>query len=1091
MLKENGVTDMQCCFDNEDEKRKSIVSPDNFNKNMFVEAGAGAGKTRIIVIRILNQLRAGIRPEELVVITFTKKAAAELYQRISSDLRKAVLSAEGEERDNLEKALRDIDKMTVSTIHSFCQKMIMEKAFDSKIPLDACVIDEDEDKADKEMFFERWYMDNITADVWKAISRFPHKGFVSKNFKKSVCSLFVDFCTIIRDNDTEIVYDKSADKKDMDYFEGRARTILEEINDKILLLINNLDSGKSYNSISEIGKEIIPAGKIKVVLSRENCFENLYKKDGGIKNVDKSLFSSSVDKAKEKMPSALRDSYIKWFEAEEREKIVSLYNEYSLASISFVTKYAIMAAEEYNRTRGFSHISNDDLLITAKDLIVNNAEARRYFADKYRCIYIDEFQDTDHIQEKMLFTLCLEEGSENRLRDGSLFVVGDPKQSIYRFRGAELDVYNELKEKMTGMDNACVYNLDSNFRSDKSIVDWVNSHFGKIIPGYSNMISRRSCNENIICGVYKYDREYGEEEKASFDTDAADLCRVIKGLVGNENICDKEGKVRKIKYSDFLVLTATSKNSDVYLNKFADCNIPVSTGMKNSVYSDHALSRFVILYSYLADRSHHNETGALEVVLGDDFFNNEMRSEGITRLRNIYYHTKNMDSYALAEYLLHNIDIFLPRNKVLNENEVYSAMTRIRRFTESVFAQYKGNRQGIAERFREMREKKLEREIPLEAERDAIRFMNYHQAKGLEGNIVIIAKRDKEFRFDKSSCRIKNENKGYRLYKSLESKKKKGVDKYTAYPQGSYAEEKAREEERSEYIRCEYVAATRAAAALIFMDPLKEKADFSEFDITFCPSIIYELREPEDKDINAEEYISPFREAELSEGQRAERYIKLNPSQFEKHGKYVPDPKVDKDIDENGIITAEETETEIKGAVFGTAMHRCFELFVNAWKEKDFDTDIHKLTDKIINQAIMEGLANIEEDAIPDYRKSLKKMLEGFMEDNELKNRIINAKAIYTELPFSYFINAEENQDMLKEIGMEEKSEGRIWINGTADLVIVNMDGSVVIIDYKSNVDKNDLDKRYRGQLTLYKYAISKLFDTDINKISFEIRDYR
>ena len=109
MLKENGVTDMQCCFDNEDEKRKSIVSPDNFNKNMFVEAGAGAGKTRIIVIRILNQLRAGIRPEELVVITFTKKAAAELYQRISSDLRKAVLSAEGEERDNLEKALRDID----------------------------------------------------------------------------------------------------------------------------------------------------------------------------------------------------------------------------------------------------------------------------------------------------------------------------------------------------------------------------------------------------------------------------------------------------------------------------------------------------------------------------------------------------------------------------------------------------------------------------------------------------------------------------------------------------------------------------------------------------------------------------------------------------------------------------------------------------------------------------------------------------------------------------------------------------------------------------------------------------------------------
>ena len=1081
MHDKNGVSAVSI---SEDKIRESIVT--DFEHNMFIEAGAGAGKTSIIRDRIVNQLKSGnIFAHELVVITFTNKAAAELYERIISKLRSEVTKcSEPEERKRLEVAINDIDSMTISTIHSFCKKIISEKSFDAKYPVDVRIAEENEDIEDKKAFFEKWFTDRASK-IWEITDSYPDKKkkWFKNSFKSNAEGLFCKLCSDVSDKNTEIIYNRELCDISPDYFINKADSIRSRIRDKLLSPINELDTDRAYNDISEINKYIVKSNNISSLNSDDydKLFDNIAN-DAFYENI----FSTDTKKANEAtiaVRTAMKEAYIDWYDSEiskETEKLLEMHEQYPH---SIMTKYAEAAAKDYEAQKSHEYISNNDLLITARDLIVENKEVRKYFSEKYKCIYVDEFQDTDHIQEKMIFTLCLKENSETELRDGCLFVVGDPKQSIYRFRGAELRIYYELKEKMMNMDNARVYNLDKNFRSNSDIVQWVNMQFSTVIDGYSFMEPGYSAPEGVISGVYKYDRPiFDTKDDKPKDEDASDLCNVISGLVGSAKIYDKACGVRKIMYKDFLVLTENTTNAEKYLKSFADNNIPVIAGMKNKVSNDCAVSRFVMMYSYLSDRSRLNRAGAMQIALGADFFDKERHKEGMKRLYDIDMCTRSMNPYALAEYLLSQEDILLPHNVELKKSVVYSAMTRVRQFVETVLSQHNGNRQELAQRFREMREKDMEREIPFEPERDAVRFMNVHQSKGLEGNIVIIADRSSSFKFTNTAFRD-----GNKLYPSISTGNKTN---YPAYITDKDIENRVLREEKDEYIRLQYVAATRAKQAIIIMDALCSNAGFSEYEPDSCDSVIPLLNCIQNDEAFAE-YTSPLIKAELTQEQQKEQFITLNPSLLEKHEKYVPVTEVDNDIDENGKITDGDVEEEIKGAVFGTAMHRCFELFVNEWREKGFNTDTEKLSDKVINQAIMEGLDNIGEDKINDYIKILKKMLDGFMEDNELKERIINARAVYTELPFSYFINAEENGDMLRELGIEDKNEGRIWINGTADLVIENKDGSIVIIDYKSNVDKTNLIERYKGQLTLYKYAMSKLFDTDISNISFEIRDYR
>ena len=129
--------------DKEREIRESIVR--DFDNNMFVEAGAGAGKTQLIVDRIIGQLKSGeYEPKDIVVITFTNKAANELLERIINGLRDAIYKASDVDKNRLEDALKRIEDMNISTIHSFCYKLLQENCFAAKLPVGITLLEEKE-----------------------------------------------------------------------------------------------------------------------------------------------------------------------------------------------------------------------------------------------------------------------------------------------------------------------------------------------------------------------------------------------------------------------------------------------------------------------------------------------------------------------------------------------------------------------------------------------------------------------------------------------------------------------------------------------------------------------------------------------------------------------------------------------------------------------------------------------------------------------------------------------------------------------------------------------------------------------------------
>ena len=181
----------------EAEKRKRII--ERLSDNVFVEAGAGAGKTTLIVSRIMNQLKHGMAPEKIVVITFTNAAAEELRSRITKKVREESVK-EGlseSEQKYLQRALQQMDLMKISTIHSFCFTLLKERIFDAKLPMNARLIEEAEGADQKSRLFTAWASE-LTETEW---NRLIICGEKKSDILRKIKSLFLDICELPEDMD--------------------------------------------------------------------------------------------------------------------------------------------------------------------------------------------------------------------------------------------------------------------------------------------------------------------------------------------------------------------------------------------------------------------------------------------------------------------------------------------------------------------------------------------------------------------------------------------------------------------------------------------------------------------------------------------------------------------------------------------------------------------------------------------------------------------------------------------------------------------------------------------------------------------------
>ena len=188
---------------------------------------------------------------------------------------------------------------------------------------------------------------------------------------------------------------------------------------------------------------------------------------------------------------------------DRRRRISAQWRQYVYRlSVTLLTRARDYAAAERRRRNSLNY---GDLLNLTARVLRENAQVRRALQQKYRHLFVDEFQDTDPVQAEIVFLLAADEehvrckprlvasafrrkptsartGAPCRLRPGALFVVGDPKQSIYRFRRADIDIYNIVRERFSDPAVGRVLPLTTNFRSVPALCEWANGVFDALFP---------------------------------------------------------------------------------------------------------------------------------------------------------------------------------------------------------------------------------------------------------------------------------------------------------------------------------------------------------------------------------------------------------------------------------------------------------------------------------------------------------------------------------------------------------------------------------------------------------------------------------
>lgn len=1147
----------------EKEKRDLIVSA--IHNSMFVEAGAGAGKSTLIVARIINQLKNGVKPGEIVAITFTNAATHELKDRIVkaalSEMRKPTLTEE--QRVIMKAALDELDQMQISTIHSFCNRILKEKSLDAQLSVDAQLIDENELEKRRDESFVLW-AEELKKSDWDILLK---AGGYRKAVLERLKHLSVQFMDIPKDMEIKI----SLPLVDDSTFSSESHRITTLFSADFMNAINDVYTAQ-LNKVDDIPDDwLLKAGKeckgsflsgdygacLKVLFSSKGdkmikaptkaFFEGRLPAAGteinGKKVLKKDIDAGAkalVSEAKEKMQSFVEDCAKHYFSANTPANNVTLilggYENY--LNEPYVS-YAKDAAKFIWKRLGSDILTNNLLIQKTYDLVNSSPETRDYFAAKFKCIYVDEFQDTDHVQDAFI-RLLAQDSRTGKLRPGALFVVGDPKQSIYRFRGAEPEVYFQTKAYFTGIEDAYVIELQDNYRSNQYMIEWVNAQFAtkNITAGFpyvpmnaSKIVDEKLLDDKAIYGIYYNKSPYAVLDGSSIDQDIDELVALIQNFIdGGYQIIDYDVQhkayKRNITYRDFLILCMNMRDMDKYADAFRTYGIPFVMDSKVKMKNEWYLQVFVRLFDYLCDPydRHHAEAARegykslglsyeeadymLDKISGlvrgevngsvndESGYSDDDMVIGNAKSGNTVFDSRNMSAIGILRFLEQNFLLFLSVNQVVSDTEILRIQTRITQMVERVLQACGGSTRALMDAIHLYIESEIEHELVLEDDMDAVRFMNLHKAKGLEGNIVIWTNRQESAEFKPGKYR-----KNGVFYPSIEAE----INGFkTSVWNGTNKDETLIEEVKADYlsekIRLEYVAATRAKQAFIIMDRYNSKETLFGSGYDFGDRSIYSIiasnqvriapKQPVEKEYG--EMNSSFASKDGLDALAKSVFLSETPSRLEDES--AGKAAVDKSVKEKYGARKRPV-----GAVFGTVMHRTFELLVNrihysAEFIKDYlgEVEAMQVMDACAIQAINESISQIPATELEDYKAFLRKMSIAFGKWWYREKMPDTIEEVYTELPFSYFAKGENADD--KEGNKEaDRNEQKIWWHGIADLVLKRKDGTVLIIDYKSDSDvaypdEESFCERLRGkyspQIDMYKQAVARSLGVSEDVIS-------
>ena len=642
------------------------------DRTLFVEAGAGSGKTRALVERVVALVDSGVSMENIAAITFTEKAAAELRSRI----RERLAQRSGEPR--AEEALRQLDAAAVGTLHAFAHRLLSEHPVEAGLPPDVLVLDELRSQIE---FESRWqsFLDELLDDTSMTIPLLTLETLgVRPPDIRSLAGCF--------DQNWDRLGDSSllpAGRGEDTESPTRTDVDPDRVADSDTTSHNNAvsDSDTTSDSVAErldvAAHDVL--GAVERVESRLKCCrvdddKLLMPMKSIAAHLDRLRRACSDDDAIEKLEAVVavqgdckgltRGTAANWGgkkaveEARQSVKnvkelcdgIVQASSRAALGVLAArLAQFSLDAAEQRRRA---GRLAFHDLLVQACMLLRHHdhgAEVRAALRDRYQRLLLDEFQDTDPLQIELAMLLACpphaessqvrsieppavadadqrllvgdaqgsahEEATGESADPGRLFFVGDPKQSIYRFRRADISTYLQVRQRVYDDPHGDIANLSTNFRSASSIIHWVNEVFSRLIvasddsqPAYEPLRAWRTASEAgpgvAVLGADALDSG-GRKIKADGlrTAEAAGVAAAISECMRQGwSVHDEDsGGWREARLSDVAVLIPTRASLSALENAFEAANIAYRAEASSLVYSTREVRDALIALQAIAD----------------------------------------------------------------------------------------------------------------------------------------------------------------------------------------------------------------------------------------------------------------------------------------------------------------------------------------------------------------------------------------------------------------------------------------------------------------------------------------------------------
>lgn len=574
-------------------------------QNILVSASAGSGKTFVMAERILDQLARGVEIRQLFISTFTVKAATELKERLEKKISQQIqVTKDVELKKHLGRQLADLPNAAIGTMDSFTQKFLAKHGYLLDLAPNFRILQNESEQLllKNEVFrqvFESHYQGKEQGKFSQLVKNFAGRSKDARGLRKQVYMIYeflqstsnpqawlensflkgfeeADF-TVAKENLAEDIKERLWDLESFfryhlenDAKEFGKAAYLESVQ-QVLDEIGALTNESTFNQYQEVLDRVVSISKDKGGRALTNASRKAELQD--LKETYNQERKAKIEKL-----IALNDQItLLKFQEDYHQESWDLAKTFQVFMSDFVDAYRQRKREE--NAFEFADISHYTI-----EILENFPQVRREYQERFHEVMVDEYQDTNHIQERMLELLS---NGHNR------FMVGDIKQSIYRFRQADPQIFNEKFHRFAQDDKeGQLILLKENFRSSSEVLDATNDVFKHLMDeevgeiSYDGMhqlvfgntdIQANPENKAEVLLYDKDDSDSDDEEELTSNKLTGEMRMVLKEIIHLHN--DKG-----VPFKDMALLTASRSRNDQVLLALSEYGIPVKTDGAQSNY---------------------------------------------------------------------------------------------------------------------------------------------------------------------------------------------------------------------------------------------------------------------------------------------------------------------------------------------------------------------------------------------------------------------------------------------------------------------------------------------------------------------------